>query len=78
VFKVAVPDQLAGKSLADSNIRQLSGCTVIGIDRDDETTTNPSPLTVLEQDSEIVLIGTPAGEREFLRQFPSREPGPAS
>ena len=70
VFKVAVPNQLAGKSLAESNIRQKTGCSVIGIDQDNETTTNPAPTTILSPDSEIVLIGSPAGEREFLLQFP--------
>lgn len=69
VFKVKVPHQLHGKTLADSNIRQVSGCTVIGIDENDVTTTHPGPMTVLSENSEIVLIGTPAGEREFLKRF---------
>lgn len=73
VFKMPVPSQLAGKSLAESNIRQKTGCSVIGIDQDNETTTNPGPTTILSPDSEIVLIGSPAGEREFLLQFPAEK-----
>jgi len=69
VFKVPVPAELAGKSLADANIRQRSRCTVIGIDYQDRTTTNPGPDTILPENGEIVLIGTPAGEAEFLALF---------
>ena len=69
IFKVPVPAELAGKSLAEANIRQRSRCTVIGIDLHDETTTNPGPDTVLPENGEIVLIGTPAGEAEFLELF---------
>ena len=69
VFKVPVPAELAGKSLAEANIRQRSRCTVIGIDYRDRTTTNPGPDTILPEDGEIVLIGTPAGEAEFLGLF---------
>ena len=69
VFKVIVPVNLVGKSLAESRIRHLTGCTVIGIDREGETITNPSPDTKLEEGCEIVLIGSPEGESEFLRKF---------
>ena len=71
VFKLPVPKHLAGKTLADVDIRQKTGCSVIGIDSRDGKTTSPSPLSVLPSDGEIVLIGTPAGETEFLRLFPS-------
>ncbi|MFT5657787.1 MAG: voltage-gated potassium channel [Gammaproteobacteria bacterium] len=69
IFKVPVPAELAGKSLVESNIRERTGCSIIGIDSEDKTTTNPDPDTVLPADAEIVLIGTPAGEAEFLKQF---------
>ena len=71
VFKVKVPAELAGKTLAEANIRQRTSCSVIGIDTDDTTTTtNPGPDSVLPADGEIVLIGMPAGETEFLRLYP--------
>lgn len=69
VFKVPVPEELAGKTLAEANLRQRTSCSVIGIDSDDRTMTNPGPDSVLPQAGEIVLIGTPAGEAEFLRLF---------
>jgi len=71
VFKVQVPKALAGKTLAESNFRQMTHCSVIGIDLDDKTMTNPGPDSILPEGGEVVLIGTPAGEAEFLRRFNS-------
>ncbi|HEY5624311.1 MAG TPA: NAD-binding protein, partial [Gammaproteobacteria bacterium] len=69
VFKVQIPEQLAGKTLAESNIRPRTGCSVIGIDSKNKTMTNPAPDSVLPSDGEIVLIGTPEAEIAFLKQF---------
>jgi Trk K+ transport system NAD-binding subunit len=72
VFKVRVPHQLAGKTIAEAAIRQKTGCSVIGIDLDEHTIPSPEPDAILPPEGEIVLIGTPAGEMEFLKQFPVR------
>jgi K+/H+ antiporter YhaU regulatory subunit KhtT len=69
VFKVQVPYALAGRTLAESAIRRKTGCNVIGIDVDGRTLVNPPPETEIPEAGEIVLIGTPAGETEFLRLF---------
>lgn len=71
VFKVKVPKQLAGMTLADANFREKTNCSVIGIDTNDETITYTGPTTILPAEGEIVLIGTPEGETQFLRLFPS-------
>jgi Trk K+ transport system NAD-binding subunit len=73
VFKVPVPAELAGKTLTESNIRQQTNCTVIGIDTKDKTTTNPSPDSILPEEGEIVLIGTPESETTFLKLFGSKQ-----
>lgn len=70
VFKMRVPKELEGKTLAEADIPQKTTCSVIGIDSHDKTMTNPGPESVLPAGGEIVLIGTPAGETEFLRLFP--------
>lgn len=69
VFKVPVPKELVGKTLGETQIRQKTNCSVIGIDTSDQTTTNPGRDTVLPADGEMVLIGTPAGETEFLKLY---------
>lgn len=73
VFKVPVPAELAGKTLTESNIREQTNCTVIGIDTKDKTTTNPSPDSILPEEGEIVLIGTPESETTFLKLFGSKQ-----
>ncbi len=72
VFKVQVPPALAGKTLSESAIRRKTGCSVIGIDTDGRTLANPPPETKIPEAGQIVLIGTPAGETEFLRLFASK------
>lgn len=69
VFKVPVPKELAGKTLAEADFRQRTSCSVIGIDSNDKTMTNPNPDSILPADGEIVLIGTPQGESEFLKLY---------
>ncbi len=69
VFKVPIPKELAGKTLAETNIRERTNCSVIGIDSQNKTMTNPGPDSVLPELGEIVLIGTPTGEAEFLQLF---------
>ena len=73
VFKVPVPEDLVGQTLTEANLRQRTNCSVIGIDSHDKTKTmtNPRPDFVLSEDSEIVLIGTPASEMKFLNLYPA-------
>lgn len=72
VFKTPVPKELAGKTIAEANIRHRTTCSIIGIDNEGTTTTNPSPDAVLPADGELVLVGTPTGESEFLKIFQTR------
>lgn len=71
VFKVPVPEELAGKTLAEADFRQRTNCSVIGIDTHDKTMTNPGPESRLPEEGEIVLIGTPESETEFLKLYPT-------
>ncbi|HIE86389.1 MAG: NAD-binding protein [bacterium] len=71
VFKVPVPEELVGKTLAEADLRQRTNCSVIGIDSHDKTTTNPGPDSRLPEEGEIVLIGTPESETEFLKLYPA-------
>jgi len=45
----------------------------MGIDTKDKTTTNPSPDSILPEEGEIVLIGTPESETTFLKLFGSKQ-----
>lgn len=69
VFKIEVPKELAGKTLAEANFRQTTNCSLIGIDAGGKTMTNPTPESIIPEIGEMVLIGTPAAETEFLRRY---------
>ena len=69
VFKMSVPESLVGKTLEEADIRQRTGCAVVGIDKHDTTITDLRPHTTFPSGSEIVLIGSPEGEIRFLKAF---------
>lgn len=72
VFRFSVPGALVGKTLQDSRLRTLTGCTVIALERADPEPPllMPGPDTVLEHGMSMILIGSPEQEsrcRETLR-----------
>jgi voltage-gated potassium channel len=69
VFKVSLPTALVGKTIYETAIRQVTGCTVIALQDANGMQINPDPALPLTADAEIILIGTAEGERQFLRRF---------
>ncbi len=73
VFRIELPDQLEGKSLVESEIRERTGCSVIAIQREingkDTHIVHFSPSEVLKSDDELVLIGTIESEEIFLKTY---------
>jgi K+/H+ antiporter YhaU regulatory subunit KhtT len=69
VFQVPLPSALAGKSIADLAIRQVTGCTVIAINIDGVMHINPDPRLSLSANAETILIGTAEAEQRFLHQY---------
>lgn len=68
VVRTAAP-RLAGRVIGDADVRESTGCTVIAIERDDETVTEIGPGTRIEDDDELVVVGTDDGIREFEQRF---------
>ncbi|WP_280585793.1 NAD-binding protein [Halorubrum sp. Boch-26] len=68
VVRRRVP-RLAGRTIGRANVRQKTGCTVIAIERDDETVTEIGPGTRIGANDELVVVGTDEGIRSFERQF---------
>jgi len=60
IRKIAIPkdSNIAGKSLSDTQIRQKSGATIIGIKKGDNLVINPRPDVVLNSNDEIYAFGT--------------------
>lgn len=69
IVKLAVPPRLYGKTLAQSKIRQETGCTVVAIKHKGETIVNPNPNLPLESSNDIILIGTSEAEKKFIKKY---------
>jgi K+/H+ antiporter YhaU regulatory subunit KhtT len=70
VFRYPITEELAGRTLAESDIRAETGCSVVAIERGEETIINPPPdLPLPPPPAEMILIGSTEGERTFLRKY---------
>ncbi|WP_299980031.1 TrkA family potassium uptake protein [Desulfobacula sp.] len=66
IFRTPVHAALVGKSLAETQIREQTGCSVIAIGRENKLNINPEPLILLGEHDEMVLIGTSDAEKCFM------------
>jgi voltage-gated potassium channel len=66
IFRIPVHASLAGQSLAESQIRKQTGCSVIAIGKKNKMDINPAPSTLLKEDDEMVLIGTSDAEKRLM------------
>lgn len=69
LFRAKVPRQLAGKVIAESRIRELTGCSVVAISTDEGLRVVPDPTLELVAGADMVLIGSSESEKEFLKRF---------
>jgi K+/H+ antiporter YhaU regulatory subunit KhtT len=69
VFKVKMPAALAGKSIADSDVRQDTGCTVVALNVGGQMVINPDPMEPLPVQADLVLIGTSEAEQKFIERY---------
>ncbi|WP_101295052.1 cation:proton antiporter regulatory subunit [Halegenticoccus soli] len=63
--KLTADSPLAGQTLADAQVRQRTGASVIAIRRGDETLTNPGGETELRPEDTLIVLGT----REECQEF---------
>ena len=66
IFRASVHSSLAGKSLAESQIRKQTGCSVIAIGKENKLNINPEPSIFLREHDEMVLIGTSDAEKRLM------------
>jgi len=69
VFRVEVPDKLAGKTIRESSVREKSGCSIVALVSDDAININPHPSIVIQKGASIILIGNFEAETKFFKQF---------
>ena len=66
VFRTETPQKIQGKTIMDTDIRQITGCSIIAVQVDDAMVINPSPELVLKADTEIIMIGSYESEKQFF------------
>jgi Trk K+ transport system NAD-binding subunit len=69
LFRVRVPGMLAGQTIAETSIRQETGCSVVAIRTERGMEVVPNPSETLSPDADIVLIGTAEAEEHFLKLY---------
>ena len=69
VFRAPVHPSLVGKSLAENQLRKQTGCSVIAINIQDKLHINPDPTIPIEENGEMILIGTADAERRFRENY---------
>jgi voltage-gated potassium channel len=71
VFRVPMPERLAGRTLREADIPRTTGCTVVGIVRDGTCDTRLDSDRPLPSDGELVLIGDDIAEERFFDRYVS-------
>ncbi len=69
LFEVRVPADLAGGTIAESGIREGTGCSVVAVRTERGFEVVPSASVILPADADIVLIGTAEAEESFLETY---------
>ncbi len=69
VFRYAAPAGLVDRSIADSRIREETGCLVLAMQVDGEMMPSPPPSTKIQAGAELILIGTTAAGRLFMEEY---------
>ncbi|MFC7338258.1 potassium channel family protein [Haloferula chungangensis] len=69
VFTTQVPSSLAGVTIAKSEVRSRTGCSIIALETGKIRQFNPGPEQQLPEGGNLVLVGSLEAEREFLSAF---------
>ncbi|MHB8900100.1 MAG: cation:proton antiporter regulatory subunit [Thermoguttaceae bacterium] len=69
IFHVPMPETLARQPLAESGIRQTTGCNVVAVVYRNRFDVNPDARRPLPADAELVVIGDVESETRFFTRF---------
>ncbi|MEO1060193.1 MAG: NAD-binding protein [Actinomycetota bacterium] len=70
VFRSPVPEELVGKTLAETHLHRRTGCNVVALQVGDEIRANPDAHAPLPEGGELVLVATDDGKARFPEVFP--------
>jgi voltage-gated potassium channel len=69
IFEVEIPEALIGKRVAECDLRNRTGCTLIGIHRNGQVQIIGDPRQPLPSEGKIILIGDSESEKRFLKLY---------
>lgn len=69
VFSDHVPEQLVGRTVADCELTESTGCSIVAVRSAGETYVQPAPGRELSAEDELILIGSRAAELRFHERF---------
>jgi len=69
LFQVALPAKLAGRSLAEVDLRRETGCTVVALRTAEGVRTRLDPREPLPAGAEAILIGAREAEARFFERY---------
>ncbi|MFN7211235.1 MAG: TrkA C-terminal domain-containing protein, partial [Aggregatilineales bacterium] len=75
IFEVEIPPELAGKSLAECDLRNRTGCTLVGVRQNGAVSILSDPHQPLPHKGRIILIGDSAAEKRFLKLYKHNHKG---
>ncbi len=74
VFRVKMPRKLREKRIEELDIRNNTGCTIVGVDESGEITLQPDPDFQLKEHHRLILIGTLEAEKKFWKYYNDGKP----
>jgi voltage-gated potassium channel len=69
VFRIRIPDELVGRTLAEARVREETDCTVVALKNGGEMDFDFSPHMPLPADVDLIVIGTAAAEKQFINVY---------
>ena len=69
VFRVKIPAEMVGRSLAELRIPEKTECTVVALGQGDEMDYEFSPHVPLSADMELIIIGNVTAEEKFRKMY---------
>ena len=70
VFRSPVPNELAGRTLAEAHVHRRTDCNVVAIQLGEDVSANPDAHLPLPADAELLLVATDEAKAKFTKVFP--------
>ncbi len=72
IIHIKMPKALIGQSIAQAQVREKTGCTIIALQRGPEIDFNINLQAPLPAEAELVMLGTSTAEEKFRKTFKAR------